>query len=394
MLDEPRDEARLVAAHAVLEAERFRVDGAELRVVAAAALGDVVEESREVRDLGFLEPLHDRAARRELVVEARQREAPQVLDDEQRVRVDRIRMEQVVLHAADDAAERRDVQPEHAVGVHALQRARDALRRAQDVEEQPMVPRVLAKLLVDEPEVLLDERDRARVDAAQIEVLLEQQEDLEQRRRLAREDLVVGDLEIAVAALEARAERHGRLVLVEQDRFLEELQQHLVQAAELHDRAVVALHELLDGEREARVLVAEHLRELDLVVEQQPVLAPARQKVQAEADAPEKCAALRQGSAAGPASRTCAVRGRASVRVPKCRCASQPIIWMSRKPAGAAFDVRLEVVGRVVVARVAGLLLLELRVEELGAVPHPVRADAHRQLGEQLARARAAAASP
>ena len=211
-------------------------------------------------------------------------------------------MEQVVLHAADDSAERRNVETEHAVGVHALQRARDALRRAQDVEEQPVMTRVLAELLVDQPEVLLDERDRARVDAAQVQVLLEQQEDLEQRRRLAREHLIVGHLEIAVAALEARAQRDRRLVLVEEDRFLEELQQHLVEAAQLHDRAVVALHELLDGEREARVLVAEHLRELDLMVEQQPVLAPAREQMQAEADPPQERPALRPGSAAARAS--------------------------------------------------------------------------------------------
>ena len=382
LLDEPRDEARVVAAHAVLEAERLRVDGAELRVVAAAAFGDVVEQSREIRDLGFLEPLHDGAARRELVVEARQREAPQVLDDEQRVRVDRVRMEQVVLHAADDAAESRDVEPEHAVGVHALQRARDALRRAQDVEEQPMVARVLAKLLVDEPQVLLDERDRARVDAAQVEVLLEQQEHLEQRRRLAREHLVVGDLEIAVAALEARAERQRRLVLVEQDRFLEELQQHLVQAAELHDGAVVALHELLDGEREARVLVAEHLRELDLMVEQQAVLAAARQKMQAEADAPEKRAALCQDPEL--ARRQELVRHELGQRARAQVTLREPADHLDvAQPAGAAFDVRLEVVGRVVVARVARLLLLELRVEELGAVPHAIRADARGQLGEQ-----------
>ena len=82
------------------------------------------------------------------------------------MRVDRVRVEQIVLHPADDAAERRNVEPEHAVGVHALQRARDALRCAQDVEEQPVVARVLAELFVDEPQVLLDERDRARVDAA------------------------------------------------------------------------------------------------------------------------------------------------------------------------------------------------------------------------------------
>ena len=294
VLYQPRDEARVVPAHAVLETERFRVDGAELRVVAAAAFRDVVKHAREVRDLGLLEALHDRAARRELVVEARQREAPQILDDEERVRVDRVGVEQIVLHAADDAAERRDVEPQHAVGVHALQRAGDALRRAQDVEEQAVVARVLAELLVDEPEMLFDERDRARVDAAQIEVLLEQQEYFEQRRRLAREHLIVGGLEVAVAALEARAERQRRHVLVEQDRFLEELQQHLVQAAELHDRAVIALHQLFDGKREARVLVAQHLRQLHLVIEQQAILAPARQQVEPEADPPEESAALSQ----------------------------------------------------------------------------------------------------
>ena len=160
--------------------------------------------------------------------------------------------------------------------------------------------RVLAELLVDEPQVLLHERDRARVDAAQFEVLLEQQENLEQRRRLAREHLIVGDLEIAVAALEAGAERDRRLVLVEQDRFLEQLQQHLVETAELHHRAVVALHELLDREREARVLVAEHLRELYLVIEQQPIFAPAREQVQAEANPPQERLARDRGSAAAP----------------------------------------------------------------------------------------------
>ena len=93
MLDEPRHNARLVARHAVLEAERLGVDGPELGVIAAAALGDVVEEPREIRHLGLLEPLHHGAARRKLLVEPRQGKAPQVLDDEQRVRVDRVRME-------------------------------------------------------------------------------------------------------------------------------------------------------------------------------------------------------------------------------------------------------------------------------------------------------------
>ena len=69
------------------------------------------------------------------------------------VRVDRVGMEQVVLHAADDAAEGRDVAAQHAIEVHAPQLVRHAGGRAQEVEEQPVIARVLAELLVDQPQV-------------------------------------------------------------------------------------------------------------------------------------------------------------------------------------------------------------------------------------------------
>src|SRR6185503_7305195 len=51
--------------------------------------------------------------------------------------------------------------------------------------------------------------------------------------------------------------------------------------------------------------------------------------------------------------------------------------------ARAALDVRLEVVRGVVIASMPRALLFELRVEELGAVPHAVSADVLGQLGEQ-----------
>jgi len=198
--------------------------------------------------------------------------------------------------------------------------------------------------------------------------------------------LIVGYLEITVAALEPRPERQRRLVLVEQDRFLEELQQHLVQAAELHDRTVVALHELLDRQREARVLVAEHLRELHLMIEQQPVLAPAREQMQPETDAPEKRAPLREDAqlALGQELVRHELGERARAQVPLREPADH--LNVAQAP-GAALDVGFEVVGRVVIARVARALLLELGAEERGTVPHAIRADASRQLREQTARA-------
>ena len=150
---QPGDQARVVARQALLEAERLGVHRAELGMVAAAALGDVVEDRREVGELRLRQCAEDLRELRELVVVALEREAAQVADHEQRVRVHGVGVEQVVLHAPDDAAEGRDVAAEHAVEVHAPQLVRDARGRPQDLEEQAVVARVLAEFLVDQPQV-------------------------------------------------------------------------------------------------------------------------------------------------------------------------------------------------------------------------------------------------
>ena len=96
-------------------------------------------------------------------------------------------------------------------------------------------------------------------------------------------------------------ERPRRLALAE-DRLAEQLQQQLVEQAHVHDRAVVALHELLDREGVGGVLVAEDLRQLDLVIEQQPVLVPPGERVQPEAHLPQERLRLLRGAAAPLAS--------------------------------------------------------------------------------------------
>jgi hypothetical protein len=53
VLHQPGDQARVVARQALFEAERLGVHGAELRVIAAAALGDVMEQRGEIGDLEF-----------------------------------------------------------------------------------------------------------------------------------------------------------------------------------------------------------------------------------------------------------------------------------------------------------------------------------------------------
>ena len=74
------------------------------------------------------------------------------------------------------------------------------------------------------------------------------------------------------------------------------MQQHFVEAAQLHHRTVVALHELLHRQRIGGIFIAQRFRQFDLVVEQQPVLAAAHQQVQGKPDSPEERAAGSQDS--------------------------------------------------------------------------------------------------
>ena len=325
------------------------------------------------------------------MVVLRHRQAPQVADDEQRVRVHGVGVEQVVLHAADDAAERRNVAAEHAVQVHAPQLVRDAGRRAQDLEEQPVIARMLAELFVDQPQVARQLTDRRCAHAADRRVLLDDHEQLEQRRRVAVEHVVVGDLDVVVADLEARIHRHRRGVRPGEDRFAEQLQQHFVQQAHVHRRAVVALHELLDRERVGRVLVAEHLREPDLVIEQQPVFAAVRQHVQREADLPQE--RLRRFQLAQLALRQEAVLDQLFERVAAEVALRDPADRLDvAQPARARLHVRLEVVSGVVIAVMARGLLGDLGLEEIARRPDALGRERAPHRLEQRLRARPAGA--
>ena len=360
---QPGGEARIVGRETLLEAERLGIHRAELGMIAAAALGDVMEQRRQVGDFAARQRLHDARGRRQLVVVAGDREAAQVAHHEQRVRIHGVGVEQVVLHAPDDAPERRNVASQHAVGVHAAQLVGDPDRRAQDLEKQPVVARVLTELLVDQPQVLRHRAHRRGAHAADVGVLLQEHEQLEQRRRSAREYLLVHCLERAVAHLEARVQRARWLALAE-DGFAEQLQQQLIQQAHVHHGTVVTLHELFDGERVRGVLVAEDLREADLVVEQQPVLVPSGEDVQAEAHLPQERLRLRQPPQLRGAQEPL---GRESIEGVG---AELPLRHPGdgldvAQPAGAGLDVGLEVIGGVVGLEVPLGLLADLGLEEL-----------------------------
>ncbi len=200
------------------------------------------------------------------------------------------------------------------------------------------------------------------------------------------EHVLVDRLEIVVADLEARIERLRRLIVAE-DRLAEQLQQQLVEQRHVDDGAVVALHQLLDRERVGGVFVAEAARELDLIVEQQPVFVPAGQHMQAEAHLPQECLRLRQ-----PAQfrrRQKAVGDQLIERFGAEMALRNPGDGLHvAQAAGAGLDVRLEIVGGIVGLQAPLLLLAHLGFEELAHRPDAIGRERDAHLGQQLGGAR------
>ncbi len=131
---------------------------------------------------------------------------------------------------------------------------------------------------------------------------------------------------------------------------------------------------MLDRQRIDCVLVAQHFGQFLLVIEQQPVFAPAGQGVQGEANAPEKGLAVFEALQLARCQEI-VVDEFGQRRGPEMPLGHPADHLDVAQPARAAFDVGFEVVGRVVVAMVALDLLVAFLCEETVRRPHPVRRD-------------------
>ena len=205
--DKPGDELAVLLGHVVLAAEAARVPRAERGVVAAAALGDVVEKAGDVEELATLEVRHEPRAQRILVRVLRFREAAQVADHHQDVLVHGVHVEEVVLHLADDAAEHRQVLAQHAVEVHPAQVVQQAPLEAEHGEESFAVRGIVAEGAVDQVTVVPQRAQRACRHALQLALPLQHQERVQHGGRALDEELRVAHVEELVDALELAVDR-------------------------------------------------------------------------------------------------------------------------------------------------------------------------------------------
>ena len=175
-------------------------------MVAAAALGDVVEQPGQQQHVRLAQ------ARPDLVGDAESfvglaREAVQVGQHRQRVLVDGVDVEQVVLHAPRDLAEGRQVARQHAQAGHAGQRGH-GLGRLQQVHELPAQRFGLVGVRTDSSQRFTQGARGFRMQAAGIGLLVPGNEQRQHRREAFAQPRRFGHGQVAVAQLVAIAQRH------------------------------------------------------------------------------------------------------------------------------------------------------------------------------------------
>ncbi len=289
---QPGDGLGLGRRQAEARAQPPRDFGAEDRMVATAALGDVVEQHRDI----------ERAARHDLVQQdGRERmvglehamfDLREQADRADRVLVDGVMMVHVELHLRDDAAEIGNEAAEHAGLVHPAQHDLGVAWRGQHVEEEGVGGRVLADV-VGELRIARRGTHRQRMDFEPM--LVGEREQLEQPSRFLREKVVARDrqapavddeaVELARGAAQRRQPEtppaRGELLV----QMREEHAGQIARGARLQE---IELHEALDLRFARAVGEAHPLGDLALQVEGEAILGAPRDRVQVAAHRPEE----------------------------------------------------------------------------------------------------------
>jgi len=372
---QPRDHCDIGRRQPEPLAEGARLHLAFHRMIAAAPLGDVVEQRRQQDALGPPCRLEQIRGQRELRTRRGVGETSDVAQHANRVLVHGVGMEQVVLHASDDAPERGQQRGEHAVPVHPRQHLHGGRTAPQQREERIEHVRIVGEGLAMAQQRLLRQPHRLRRKTGHSWRVDLRGEQVDQRARPAQQQVRVSQLDARPAHHEIRpqcARRQGRF-----ETLRAAFQQLRADASDDGRGAVVRLHELLDREIGGiAILVAELDGQPGLVVEQQPFLRATGKPVQREAAAPQRPLRAQQCVTFGVVQQPDADH-RLEVRRAG-HAPPEPAHQVQRAQAArAVLEVGLEVVGGVVEPREASRLLRAFGFDERGRRPQ-------RRIGEEV----------
>ena len=119
--DQPYHQLSVAFAETVGLAENSGIDCAQLRMITATALANVVIQASNVEQLALGQTAGNATGDGELFLVTRQHKPPHVLDDFQSVRINGVNMKQIMLHLPYDSAKFRQILAKNAVAVHAPQ---------------------------------------------------------------------------------------------------------------------------------------------------------------------------------------------------------------------------------------------------------------------------------
>ena len=97
-------------------------------MIAAAAFGNVMEQSRHIQNPRLLPTRRQLRAKRVFVRVLHNEKAAHIAQHHQNVLVNGVDMKQIVLHLSDDAPEHPEITPKHRSLVHQTHGMCDALR--------------------------------------------------------------------------------------------------------------------------------------------------------------------------------------------------------------------------------------------------------------------------
>ena len=369
MAHQPRRLLGLLGRKVEARAQFERDLGAQRGVVAAAPLGHVVQEQREIKHPPRQHLVDDPGGKRQRIGELAALDPSENADREDGVLIDRVDVIHVVLHLRDDAAEIGDQAAQHAGLVHPPQRGLGIIARGKNLDEQAVGLGVRAQLRADALEVPGDQPQRPGVDVEAARIGDVEQPD--HRRRIAREGVLGAHrqppaldheaVDLAAERTQARqADERGALVL-----GLDRRAEDAGEVADVLGHQEVVLHEALDAFRAGALGVARAPGDLGLDVEGEALLGAPGEVMELTADRPQERVGLGEaGVLLGLQHAAADELGHVADAVEVLGDPQQRV--EVAQPPLAVLDVGLEHVARIAHTRVPLVAFVELGAHELG----------------------------
>ena len=261
----------------------------EQAVIAAAPLGDIVKQHRNVKRPTHGRLLQDHAGKWMVVLQRAFFDPRQQSDRADGVLVDGIMVVHIELHLRDDTAEIGNEPPEHRRLVHPAKHCFRIAWRRQHVEKQGICTRIDAHCGVDQLGVPRRNPDRLWMDFEALPIGYREQ--FEDAHRVFAEPAVVGDRQPPTiedkACQGARTTHQARQCKASSLRghaVIKVGQKHAGQVTDSFGGQKIMLHEAFHGGTPGTIAITHPSRDFGLDVKGQPILSAARYDVQVTAN--------------------------------------------------------------------------------------------------------------